>query len=549
MASAAADNMHRQSAGNVVKPSGARVFRIAMLLESQQQPHWVTAVMQSLIDLECVEITLIFSGTSPGSEKRLPAKAMSRLCWRIFQGLDSCFMGREPDAFAARDVLQFSAKHAARVKIADGPLAELLDAAILFGEGRPRADNLLTPRHGIWQFRFGNGQHGAGSPPGFWEVVDRVPITGAALYRIGEREADDQVLYQSYSRTSPFSVRKNRDNLMRKAAQFPARVIARLQNGRAMAGIDSMTNFQETLPLRGFPSALDAMLAGLKMAGRIAYRAWQKLRFVDQWFLAYRFVPSTEMPSAFHDFIPIFPPKDRFWADPFPICRDGRFFVFFEELMFATQKGHIAVAELCRDGSWRSPKKVLERNYHLSYPFLFEWESALYMIPETGQNRTVEVYRCTGFPDHWVLEKVLLQGLWAVDATLAEIDGRWWMFVTVGIEGTEIYDELHLYYAQTPLGVWQPHALNPVVSDVRRARPAGRVFQQDGHWVRPAQNCAPLYGTAMTLNRITRLTPDAFAEEVWKVLPPDWQEGLCGFHTLNRAGDLVVVDGFMRRAN
>ena len=39
-------------------------------------------------------------------------------------------------------------------------------------------------------------------------------------------------------------------------------------------------------------------------------------------------------------------PADRFWADPHVVERDGRYWVFLEEWIYATQKGHIAVLEI-----------------------------------------------------------------------------------------------------------------------------------------------------------------------------------------------------------
>jgi hypothetical protein len=50
------------------------------------------------------------------------------------------------------------------------------------------------------------------------------------------------------------------------------------------------------------------------------------------------------------------------------------------------------------------PFAVLERSYHLSYPFIFRWGSDIFMIPETSDNRTVEVYRAVEFPGKWELE-------------------------------------------------------------------------------------------------------------------------------------------------
>ena len=240
------------------------------------------------------------------------------------------------------------------------------------------------------------------------------------------------------------------------------------------------------------------------------------------------------------------PPKDRFWADPFPIERDGRYFIFIEELPFSTNKGHISVMEVRTDGSWTQPVKVLEQSYHMSYPFLFEWQGDLFMLPETGQNRTVEVYRCHHFPDDWRLESVLLENVNSADATLVQIGDRWWMFVNIGEVGTELYDELHLYHADQPFGQWVPHRNNPVKSDARSARPGGNFFWYEGQLYRPAQCCVPLYGSALSLNRVEHIGADTFNEQQVAHLTPDWRPGLLGVHTFNRAGRLTVVDGFQR---
>ena len=72
---------------------------------------------------------------------------------------------------------------------------------------------------------------------------------------------------------------------------------------------------------------------------------------------------------------------------------------------------------------------------------------------------------------------MLLDGLCGVDATLEEIDRTWWMFLNIGKRGISNHDELHLYYAESPLGPWREHAGNPVKSDVRSSRPAGRLIK------------------------------------------------------------------------
>jgi len=124
---------------------------------------------------------------------------------------------------------------------------------------------------------------------------------------------------------------------------------------------------------------------------------------------AFRFADDESWNGSLDGFVRLDPPRGGFWADPFPLQRDGRSYIFFEELPAGSSKAHISVIEVNRDGSTSAPVKVLERDYHLSYPFLVEEGGELYMIPETASNRTVEVYRCVDFPTKWKLERVLLK--------------------------------------------------------------------------------------------------------------------------------------------
>ena len=95
---------------------------------------------------------------------------------------------------------------------------------------------------------------------------------------------------------------------------------------------------------------------------------------------------------------------------------------------------------------------------------------------------------------------------------------------------------LLVYHADSPLGPWIPHALNPVAVDVHAARPAGRVFERGGRYYRPVQDGAPHYGHAMTIHRIDVLTPTEFRETPVERIEPNWDPGIIGTHTLNAAG-------------
>ena len=241
------------------------------------------------------------------------------------------------------------------------------------------------------------------------------------------------------------------------------------------------------------------------------------------------------------------PPSDRFWADPFPLVRGGRCYVFFEELLFATGKAHISVVEVDRAGHVSEPRPVLACDYHLSYPFLVEDEGELYMIPETAAANRVEMWRCMRFPHRWERQRCCWRTCARWTRPCSATTGRWWLFANVAAEGASLNDELHLYSAPSLAGPWAPHPANPVNSDVRSARPAGRIYRRNGRLFRPAQVCAPLYGSGWRIHRIEKLTEREYAERWWRRSSPDRTQGILGLHTLNREGDFCVVDGFVRR--
>jgi hypothetical protein len=292
---------------------------------------------------------------------------------------------------------------------------------------------------------------------------------------------------------------------------------------------------------------VDGLVRDISTLGaRVARRATERALTLDTWSIAYRFGGDGKFGGALDGFFRLEPPKGWYWADPFPIQVEGRNYIFFEELPLGAKKAHISVVEVDRDGRASKPVKVLERDYHLSYPFLVEEGGQLYMIPETGENHTVEIYRCENFPYQWKFERVLVDGLFCVDATLHKEGDRWWMFANAASSGEEINDELHLFSAEKLLGEWKPHRKNPVKSDVRSSRPAGRLFWDGNRLFRPGQICTPLYGSGIALHRVTRLNHDEYSEvEESRIVPRDART--LGIHTLNRAGDLTVTDAFERR--
>jgi hypothetical protein len=266
------------------------------------------------------------------------------------------------------------------------------------------------------------------------------------------------------------------------------------------------------------------------------------------WFLAYRtdpghFVCNNERFRA-DGYKLLMPPPGRFYADPCVLEHEGQDHVFFEEWRGDLGKG--VISWMRRDGDGLTPpEQVLEQPHHLSYPCVFRAGTDVFMVPESAAARKIELYRAVDFPRRWEKVQVLLEGIAAVDATLIELDGRWWMFANVGEEGSSTWDQLYLFHADRLQGPWRPHENNPVKIDVRSTRPAGPLFMRGGKLMRPSQDCSTSYGGALTLCEVTQLSTTEYAETEVEKLLPGWLPSNVGFHTLSSSSRLEVIDGKM----
>jgi hypothetical protein len=240
-------------------------------------------------------------------------------------------------------------------------------------------------------------------------------------------------------------------------------------------------------------------------------------------------------------YAPLLVDPGTFYADPFVVEREGRTWLFAEAFPYASGKGVIVCADVGEGAAERAFRTVLERPWHLSYPFVFEWENETYLAPEGSIHGGLEIYRATAFPWDWTFERHLLPEWPLVDATFFEHEGRLWLFAGAATHGGSDWVELFAWHAPGLGGPWTPHRLNPIKSDCRSARPGGRPLRIGGRLLRPAQRCERAYGEALAWLEIRTLTPDAFEEvEVasWRAQGP----GLSGPHGADLGSRIRAVD-------
>lgn len=269
-------------------------------------------------------------------------------------------------------------------------------------------------------------------------------------------------------------------------------------------------------------------------------RRLQKLFFAEQWSILVCGLDGVPVRQ-------IIPPIDRSWADPFPVEHQGRYYVFLEQQIHG-RNGTLGYIELFGDLSYSEFKPILERDYHLSYPNVFRQETTdgpvWYMIPETNENGSIDLYRATAFPDGWIHDSTLISGIRAVDPTLFKSGNAWYLFVSCSTDSTRFNDSLFIFKSDRfPSVDWVPHRNNPVKRDAGSSRMAGGIFvETDGTAIRPGQDCVKEYGHKTVLSRIATLDGEKYEEETVRTVLPDRAYGAVCTHTWNRCGKYVLRD-------
>lgn len=541
------------------------------MVDDWMVPQWVLEVLESVRDSGVAELSAVIRNLEDPPVERSWAQRLKRvftgqsqdlgaILWFFYVRIDQRFRREFGTPFKlvdSRSVLSRAKEIAVmpvRKRFTHRFLAEdvekirdeQLDVILRFGFKIVRGDILSSARYGIWSYHHGDNNEYRGGPASFWEMYERNPLTGTILQILTEELDGGKVIYRTYGATASFdSLLVNRYPQYRKAIPFVARCLRRL-HAEGESGIQPETPNAEAKPrFYRAPRNRHMLRFFLKNIYRmIKVRVADRLRIEpDHWFLgiARGTAPDGELAGKV---APLYPPRGRYWADPMLVRHpDGGSCLFFEDFDCGTQLGSISVAELDKKDRLGKVSTALKADCHLSYPFVFEWNGQHFMIPETAKADSVRLYRAVRFPDQWEYVKDVLSGIKAVDSTLIEHEHMWYLFTAVSESGGSTRDELFLFVSETPMGPWSPHPMNPIVSDVRRARPGGALFRREGILYRPGQNSARCYGHSLTVCEVTELSPEKYAEVPSFNVEPTWTSGIHGCHTLTLLDDLMVVDG------
>jgi len=522
----------------VVQPDRPRL-RVSVVIACPRLPAWLDEALAGVLEADFLDVQVVRNADAP-------ARRQGSLAWRAYHALDRALLGD------LRPVLELRPLRSRFATAAPATTPDALrtavaaftpDVILSIGQSSAGADIWSLASRAAWSIP-------AEACTPTWGLLHLLPgfLRGDTHATSGFPVLDDRtrrglLLDPAEVSIAQLSFTRNTAYQLQKAPAKLLRALRRMQQGKPMGDAPA--------DLARAPGNLATLGLCARLIARSVIRHVPRIRRRERWTLAARHLGeplSPNQPSA-KSFQLWTPPRGWFWADPFPWSHKGQNHVFFEAFDYARAIGEIHVVPVDSEGCPGPHITVMQGQQHLSYPFLFEYEGEPHLLVECAQSRRIDAFRAECYPQNWQRLATLLHGWRAVDGTLLCHDGRWWLFACVAEtpfdDGGREFNELFVFHSAGPLGPWTPHQQNPVIADVRSARPAGPLFVHEGKLIRPSQDCAAEYGHRIVFNEVLRLDPDHYEERALGTLQPDWAPGLRGCHTYARCGPLEMLDAKM----
>ena len=527
------------------------------MIDSLDQPAWVNVMLSQATAKGLVEICLVVKNLDEIKWSEKISKNLPYLGYYLYEKLDEIIFRlifrNLPSAFRKTSIGQlvktaktievrpirkkyfdyFDLNDLEEIRRTNCDLLLRLDFRILRGEILD-----VTP-YGVWSFHHGDSSRYRGGPSSFWELIEESSTTGVVLQKLTEKLDGGPILARHIGPTYRYSLARTRHQNYWRGSELFERALKRVLGGQHINL--EWPEVSDGGALYRLPSNTFMLGELFPLLFRWPLRIWREIRSTDSWMMCWQHEKKEfGVISGHHCFDS---PRDGFIADPCAVEHNNNILIFYERWSKKIARGYIELIEMTSEGVLLDPVCVLKENWHLSYPYVFKWKNQWWMVPESAEIGRVDLYRASRFPYEWGWHSTLLRNVNAVDSTLAEINGHWWMWTSTAPQWVDNWDVVKLYMAESPLGPWVEHPLSPVVSDVRCARPAGRPFFRNGYWIRPTQDCSQGYGSALNFRRITCISPTEYDEEnCRKIIPESVGNSITGIHTWSAAGKREFFD-------
>ena len=226
--------------------------------------------------------------------------------------------------------------------------------------------------------------------------------------------------------------------------------------------------------------------------------------------------------------------KNCFYADPFPISEDEKFYYLLaEEYNYFLSKGVIVKLKVDKRTFEMKEREIyIETKYHLSFPFPYKD----FVVPEQYRSGKLFAYTDDGL-EHCISDYPV------IDPVLFEYKGHEYLFGTLPCNDN-LGQNRSLFWFEKKEDKYILKHKKAIKEDIKSARPAGKFFEVGGCLYRGAQDCEKSYGYQTRLMKVSINEDDYKEEEVAIINSFKENKFNMGLHTFNPLNDIVIVDGF-----
>ena len=420
-----------------------------------------------------------------------------------------------------------------------------LDFILRFGFNIIKGDILKVPKYGVWSYHHGNELKYRGGPAGFWEIYKKSKTNGVVLQQLNDLIDAGVIINRRSYQTVSHSYSEHLNKLLMHSTDMPLQVCKRISYGD-----DSLFQKEHSstkAPMNRLPNNWQMInFLTVLFSNRISFHI-NRLFKQEQWDIGIVNLDKEDNSIPFNTkgikWLGL-RKGGRYAADSFCFETKNTNYILFEDYDYKTSKGKIGLLKLGENLDSIDIKTILDKPFHLAYPFVFKHERNIYLIPETAENGTIELYKWNEANANFDFQQVLIH-VAGVDSSIVYYENCWWIFC--GIKDDLPNEKLHIFYADKLTGKYKAHGLNPVKTDPAGSRPAGQFVVNNDVLFRPAQQSVKWYGEKIRWFKINLLTPRSFSEEYVGELKPQsswkYNEGL---HTFSQTSEIMTVDAKKR---
>jgi hypothetical protein len=440
-----------------------------------------------------------------------------------------------PEVSKKGNILKYSEEDINKIKSLN------LDVILRFNSGILKGEILNCSKFGILSFHHGDNRIYRGLPAGFWEVYKKSSSTGFIIQQLTDSLDGGNVIFRGNIITKAFYA-LNQSNLYQYSYYYLKKILTELSIN------NKLPNFEEKKPyynaLYKEPSIKQIIfyifsLIKKKISNFFLFKVLNK-KYI--WNVA--FYPDNWKNLSMWKAKKIDNPPGTFLADPFLVKFDNKNYTFVEEYDFKKKKGLISVY-LINSFTYERVGVALQESFHLSFPYIFQYEGKHYLLPETSKNDDIRIYECINFPLEWKLKKILMKEVNSLDNMVFKYDNLWWLFCNLCIfDKDKSSSELSIYYSENgPLtDKWIPHKKNPLITNSNISRNAGLIFdKKDVFRVSQSSNFMD-YGNKFQINKIIDLSLDNYTEEPFHKISPLFKKNISGTHHISSNNEFTIFD-------